>query len=81
MKKSNAKVPLNAASKAAVRRLEKLGARVQWLEPRRRVDISATEIRERAARGLPIDHLVPAGVARVISKEALYTAKAKRKLA
>lgn len=38
------------------------------------MDISATEIRNRAARGLPLDHLVPEPVARYIKEHRLYTA-------
>ncbi|MFC2020752.1 nicotinate-nucleotide adenylyltransferase [Chloroflexota bacterium] len=37
------------------------------------IDISATEIRERVARGLPVDHLVPEPVAEYISKNKLYS--------
>jgi nicotinate-nucleotide adenylyltransferase len=36
------------------------------------LDISATDIRARAARGLPVDALVPAEVARYIDSHALY---------
>jgi nicotinate-nucleotide adenylyltransferase len=36
------------------------------------VGISATEIRERVARGLPINHLVPERVAEYIEKNGLY---------
>jgi nicotinate-nucleotide adenylyltransferase len=36
------------------------------------LDISATDIRERAARGLPIDGLVPPAVARYIESHHLY---------
>ena len=36
------------------------------------MDIDATTIRERAARGEPIDHLVPPAVARYIEQHALY---------
>lgn len=36
------------------------------------VDISATEIRDRVAQGLPIDHLVPEPVARYIREQGLY---------
>lgn len=36
------------------------------------LDISATDIRARAARGLPVDELVPAEVARYIDSHALY---------
>jgi nicotinate-nucleotide adenylyltransferase len=35
-------------------------------------DISATDIRSRVARGLPIDSLVPPAVARYINSQALY---------
>jgi nicotinate-nucleotide adenylyltransferase len=38
-----------------------------------RVDISATEIRELAARGEAINHLVPDAVAQYIKKHKLYT--------
>jgi GTP-binding protein len=38
-----------------------------------RIDISATEIRELAARGEAIDHLVPEAVAQYIKKHKLYT--------
>jgi nicotinate-nucleotide adenylyltransferase len=38
-----------------------------------RVDISASEIRGRVARGLPIDHLVPEPVERYIREQGLYT--------
>jgi nicotinate-nucleotide adenylyltransferase len=36
------------------------------------LDISATDIRSRVARGLPIDSLVPPAVARYIETNALY---------
>lgn len=36
------------------------------------IDISASTIRERVARGLPIDHLVPAAVAAYIRQKGLY---------
>jgi len=36
------------------------------------VDISATEIRQRIARGLPVDHLMPAAVAGYIKENRLY---------
>ena len=36
------------------------------------LDISATDIRSRVARGLPIDSLVPPAVARYINSHALY---------
>lgn len=38
-----------------------------------RVDISASEIRDRVSRGLPIDHLVPEPVERYIREQGLYT--------
>ncbi len=37
------------------------------------MDISSTDIRARAAAGLPIDHLVPAPVAGYIARHRLYT--------
>lgn len=36
-------------------------------------DVSGTEIRDRVARGEPIDDLVPAAVARVIEERGLYS--------
>jgi nicotinate-nucleotide adenylyltransferase len=36
------------------------------------LDISATDIRARVARGLPIDSLVPPAVARYIASHHLY---------
>jgi nicotinate-nucleotide adenylyltransferase len=36
------------------------------------LDVSATEIRARVARGLPIDSMVPGAVARYIESNALY---------
>lgn len=38
----------------------------------RRIDISATEIRKRVARGRSIRYLVPAAVAEIIARESLY---------
>lgn len=38
-----------------------------------RLEVSSTAIRQRVARGLPIDYLVPAAVAEYIRKYALYT--------
>ncbi len=38
----------------------------------RRIDISATEIRARAASGLPVTHLVPVAVEAIISKRKIY---------
>jgi nicotinate-nucleotide adenylyltransferase len=37
------------------------------------IDISASDIRERVSRGLPIGHLVPEVVARYIEEQGLYT--------
>jgi len=48
-----------------------LGDRVILLD-KPRVDISASGIRDRVARGLPIDHLVPEAVARYIREQGLY---------
>lgn len=42
--------------------------------PVRRVDVSSTAVREAAAEGRDISALVPAGVARVIDREGLYSA-------
>jgi len=42
------------------------------------VDISATDIRERAVRGLPISHLVPEAVARYIKEHGLYQKREER---
>lgn len=42
------------------------------LPRRRRVDISASEIRQRVHAGQPIDHLVPAPVAASIDRHKLY---------
>lgn len=39
-----------------------------------RVDVSATEVRERAGRGEPIDDLVPLAVAEYIESHRLYSA-------
>lgn len=36
------------------------------------VDASSTEVRERVARGEPVEHLVPPGVLHVIRREGLY---------
>jgi nicotinate-nucleotide adenylyltransferase len=38
-----------------------------------RLDISSTELRARAARGWPLDGLVPPGAVRLISQRGLYT--------
>jgi nicotinate-nucleotide adenylyltransferase len=41
--------------------------------PLEMMDISSTDIRQRAATGLPIEHLVPAAVASYIALHHLYT--------
>ena len=46
------------------------GVRVLRMPP---LPHSATEVRQRAARGLPVDHLVPPPVARYIAEQQLYT--------
>lgn len=51
---------------------QRLPAGVIRLPRRRRVDISASEIRQRVHAGLPIDHLVPAPVAAYIDRHQLY---------
>ena len=38
-----------------------------------RLDVASSDLRERVARGEPIDGLVPAGVVRVIRERRLYT--------
>jgi nicotinate-nucleotide adenylyltransferase len=40
---------------------------------KRRIDISATEIRERVAQRKPISYLVPPGVQQIIHAKSLYT--------
>ena len=57
------------ANAAVDERVALLGAALVPLPP---MAISATEIRQRVAAGLPIDHLVPAAVAGYIAHEALY---------
>lgn len=57
--------PLPGLDLAAAR-----GVRVLHLPP---LPHSATEVRERVASGLAIDHLVPAAVARYIAEHHLYT--------
>jgi nicotinate-nucleotide adenylyltransferase len=54
-------------------RVPGISKRVVFLE-KPQVDISASAIREMAARGESIDHLVPAPVAGYIKKHRLYTA-------
>ena len=48
-----------------------LSGRVRWFEMPR-LDISATDLRERAARGASLRHLVPASVERYIREHKLY---------
>lgn len=50
---------------------ERDGARVDVHIPR--LDIASSDLRERVARGEPIDCLVPAGAVRVIRERHLYT--------
>jgi len=57
--------------KAAGERLPGLSERVVWLKMPL-VPVSATEIRERVRRGLPVDELVPAAVAAYIREHDLY---------
>ncbi|MDR1818570.1 MAG: nicotinate-nucleotide adenylyltransferase [Puniceicoccales bacterium] len=45
---------------------------VVWL-PERRVDISSTEVRERARRGLSLELFLPAGVRKIIQQRNLYS--------
>lgn len=70
-----AAVPRPGHSKPRVRSLESalpgISKKVIFLD-KPRVDISATEIRETAARGEPIEHLVPKPVAAYIKKNRLY---------
>ena len=61
-----------AAMSRGPRSGKRLPAGVIRLPRRRRVDISASEIRERVKAGLPIDHLVPAVVAATIGRHGLY---------
>jgi nicotinic acid mononucleotide adenylyltransferase len=37
-----------------------------------RLDVSSTELRARAARGWPLDGLVPPGAVRIIAERGLY---------
>ena len=61
--------------------LKKLEAKIPGLSQRvilmdkPEIDISATEIRNRAAHGLSISHLVPEPVERYIKQQRLYTAQ------
>jgi nicotinate-nucleotide adenylyltransferase len=47
------------------------GLRAHLLRPRN-IDISSTELRQRLAKGLPIDHLVPAQIVHLIQLQGLY---------
>ena len=38
-----------------------------------RIDVSSTPLRDRLARGAPVDFLVPPGAIRVIRERRLYT--------
>lgn len=48
------------------------GSHPQFPEIRRRIDISATDIRERVAKGLSIRYLVPEKVRAIIAQHQLY---------
>ncbi|MEP6974910.1 MAG: nicotinate-nucleotide adenylyltransferase [Spartobacteria bacterium] len=54
--------------------LDRAGAEVEYPCPavRRKIDISATAIRNRVASGQSIRYLVPEAVARIIDREKLY---------
>jgi nicotinate-nucleotide adenylyltransferase len=55
------------------------GLGLSWRRcPVTRVDVSATAIRDRVARGRSIRHLVPEPVREIIEREALYAAPAHR---
>jgi nicotinate-nucleotide adenylyltransferase len=56
------------------RRVPGIAQRVIWLDGPL-MDISATAVRERLARGLPIDDLVPGPVAAYIKEHKLYTSR------
>ncbi|HET9820547.1 MAG TPA: nicotinate-nucleotide adenylyltransferase [Burkholderiaceae bacterium] len=49
-----------------------VAARAHRVVPLPLLDVSATEIRDRVARGAPIDHMVPPAVARYIEANRLY---------
>lgn len=51
--------------------LPSLRARLRFLEAPY-VDLSASDIRDRVRRGQPFEHLLPAGVARLIQESGLY---------
>ncbi|MCH7835341.1 MAG: nicotinate (nicotinamide) nucleotide adenylyltransferase [Chloroflexi bacterium] len=59
------------ALEGAGRRLSGLLERVVWLEMPL-VEVSATGVRERARRGLPLEEMVPAAVADYIRQHRLY---------
>ncbi len=54
--------------------LDRTGAEIEYPYPsvRRKIDISATAIRNRVASGQSIRYLVPEAVARIIDREKLY---------
>ena len=60
-----------AAAVAAAERLPGLSEHVIWLKMPL-VPVSATEIRERVRRGLPVDELVPPAVAAYVREHGLY---------
>ncbi len=47
------------------------GVRAQFLQPRN-VEISSTELRQRLAQGLPIDHLVPFEIVETLQSQGNY---------
>lgn len=51
--------------------LPDIRSRLDWID-HAEIDISARSIRQRVKDGLPIDHLVPAGVAAFIREQHLY---------
>jgi nicotinate-nucleotide adenylyltransferase len=71
-------VPRPGWPQPSLKALEKdipgIAKRVVFLE-NPRVDISATTIRDKVARGEPIDHLVPGPVAEYIKEHGLYKAE------
>ncbi len=51
-----------------------LGVRLQWCEGHQ-VELSSTEVRQRVARGLPIDYMIPHKTVEYIRENALYRKK------